>query len=272
MIPWSQENKKLLLIHYPQSGTRELIRLMPHRTKRQIRAYAHFLGLVSEPHKRNMSALAEKPWTEAEDAYMRKTYPLTRKRTRPRTSKAAIAKTLKRSIFQISKRAAKLGLIRLGRKQPDWTDDEIEFLADHCGRSTAWLRAAMKRHGWPDRSETGIAKKRDRLGYAVNGNGRVYSAAELGRLMGTSGRMVGKWIKDGLLDAKPRSGAVDPNHGGVGDRWEIKPEAVKRFVFRHSAHFDLSAVHKDWFLSVLEPDNTVRPTLRQSACGVEGAP
>lgn len=272
MIPWSAEEKALLRLHYPQSGTKVLIALMPRRTKRQIRSYAHLIGLISEPHKRNMLAVSGPPWTAADDAYLRKTYPLTKKRTQPRVTKAAIAKALGRSVFQVTKRAAKLNLLRLGRKQPDWSDEEVEFLADHCGRSLQWLRAAMKRRGWPDRTETGIAKKRERLGYSVNGNGSVYSATELGRLMGASGRMVSKWIKDGLLDAKPRTDAVDPAKGGVGDRWEIKPEAVRRFVFRYSAHFDLAAVDKEWFLSMVEPDNAVRPMLRQSACGVEDAP
>lgn len=264
MKPWSDEDKALLREHYPETGTSTLRRLMPDRTIRQIRAMARWLGLSISPNKRNTSAKA--PWTEKDDLYLRKNYWRVRKKTDP-TTKLSIGRALGRTDWEITRRAAALGLVRQSKKQPDWTDEEIEYLAEHAGRSTEWLRLAMRRRGWPLRTVTAIITRRKMIGARVAGNGSVYSAGELARLMGTSSREVCSWIKRQMIDAKPRTASVDPNHGGVGDRWEIKPEAVKRFIFKHPAYIDLGAVDKDWFLSVLEPEKVPRPTLRQAKCG-----
>ena len=264
MKPWGEDDKALLIEHYPKTGTMALRDMMPERTIRQIRAMACFLGLIVDPKKRNTSA--KLAWTEKEDAYLRKNYWRIRKKTDP-TTKRAIGQALGRTEWEITRRASTLGLVRHAKKQPDWTDKEIEFLADNAGRSTDWVRMAMKRRGWPLRTETSIAKMRKRIGLTVVCNGSVYSAGELARLIGTNSKEICSWIKRGMLEAKPRTESIDPNHGGVGDRWEIKPEAVKRFIFKHPAYIDLGAVDKDWFLSVLEPEKVPRPTLRQAKCG-----
>lgn len=264
MKPWSDEDKALLREHYPKTGTMALRDMMPDRTIRQIRAMASLLGLFVDLKKRNSSTKAA--WTEKEDIYLRKNYWRVRKRTDP-TTKRTIAMALKRSEWEITRRASALGLLRHSKKQPHWTEEEIEFLAEHAGRSTDWVRMAMKRLGWPLRTETSIAKMRKRIGLTVVCNGSVYSAGELARLIGTSSKEICSWIKRGMLDAKPRTESIDPNHGGVGDRWEIKPESVKRFIFKHPAYIDFGAVDKDWFLSILEPEKAPRPTLRQAKCG-----
>lgn len=261
----SERDHELIALHYPRTGTRELVKLLPHMSRKAIRAAAGNRGIKYLPNRRNTLA---SEWPAEADAYLKKHYWKIRLRN-GRMTKAAIGRALGKSPYQVSRRAAELGLVRHGVKQPEWTDEQAEFLADHVGRSSEWIRAAMVRRGWPARSVSGIASKRKKMGITVNGNGSIYSASELARLLGASNRAVCAWIRDGLLKAKPRTAAIDSRHGGVGDRWEIRPHEARNFIFKHPAYIDLGAVDKYWFLSIMEPMHQPRPMLMQASCGVE---
>ena len=264
MTPWTVAEKALVSQHYRASGTRLLRHLLPGRRLYDIRQIANSMGLKYSLARRNGRA---KQWTDAEDALIRKHYHRIRKRSDPMTINQ-LARMVNASPLQARYRAVFLGLLRQNPKQPDWTEAEDEFLAQNAGRSIDWLKAAMRRRGWPRRSEAGIATRRKRLGCSVVGNGSVYSANEFGRLIGTSSRTVTYWIKKGMLKATPRTDSIDQNHGGVGDRWEITNGAARNFIFKHTAYIDLGAVDKYWFIGLMEPIHN-RPILMQSSSGLD---
>lgn len=249
MTPWTEEEKDLIRQHYPRTGTRDLKTLLPHRQPNGIRNMASKLGCQFAPRKRNRLA---KDFTPEQDALIRRHYPGIRMRTNPMTVET-LAKKVGATTYQIRHQALRLGLIAMRKKQPDWTTEEDNFLEEHVHRSVRWIREALLRMGYR-RTESGISNRRKRLDLRIVGNGSAYSANELGRMIGKSSRVVVKWIANGLLAAKPRTASVDPIHGGVGDRWEIKPKAVREFIRKYPAHFDLGAVDKYWFLSVVFDD------------------
>lgn len=264
MKPWSDEEKELIKLHYRETGTRILRVLLPDRSLSDIRQTANALGLTYVLSRRNKKAV---DWTPKEDAIIRAKYPLIRMRKNPMTL-AKLAELLGKTPLQVRYRAMRLGLTRANPKQLDWTEDEKEFVAEHVHRSVAWIRDALRRKGYPRRSESSIATMRCRINCSVVGNGVTYSANELGYLMGKDSRQVTLWIKQGLLKARPRTDSIDPLHGGVGDRWEIKPADVRTFIFKHPAYLDLPLVDKNWFLTIMEDQRLPRPRYVQESCGV----
>jgi hypothetical protein len=267
MKPWTDDEKKLIRLHYRETGTRVLRTLLPDRTPSGIRLIANSMELTYAKARHNKKAVA---WTPKEDAIIRSKFPLIRMRGDSMTLEK-LAEMLGKTPLQTRYRAMNLGLTRMVPKQPDWTDDEKEFVAEHVYRSVAWIREALRRKGYPRRSESSIATMRCRINCAVVGNGVVYSACELGYLMGKDSRQVTLWIKQGLLKAKPRTDSIDPRHGGVGDRWEIKPADVRTFIFKHPAYLDLPMVDKNWFLTIMEDQYIPRPRYVQENCGVPEA-
>ncbi|MGB4945893.1 MAG: helix-turn-helix domain-containing protein [Candidatus Competibacter denitrificans] len=259
---WSDQEKSLIREHYPATGTAILASLLPHRDQRTLQAMARALGCFHALKKRNHSALV---WTPDMDLVMRQIYPLIRKRTSGVTPDT-LAKRLGVTPSQVRYRAICLGLTQQKKKDPPWTEDEIEFLASRAHLSVSQLGALMRKKGW-NRTQTAITNKRCRLGYQVVGTGNAYSANELARLLGKKAPTVAQWINRGWLRATPRTESIDPLHGGVGDRWLIKPQAVRDFVFTHSAYIDLGLVDKDWFLALIEGTKPTRKVLLQETCG-----
>lgn len=267
MKPWTEEDRQLIRLHYAETGTKVLRQLMPDRPLGGIRLIANAMGITCVKARRNKKAV---DWTPKEDATIRGKFPLIRMRSHPMTL-AKLAELLGKTPLQVRYRAMLLGLTRVNPKQRDWTEDEKEFVAEHAHRSIAWIRDALRRKGYPRRSESSIATMRCRINCSVVGNGVVYSACELGYLMGKDSRQVTLWIKQGLLKAKPRTDSIDPLHGGVGDRWEIKPADVRTFIFKYPAYLDLPLVDKNWFLTIIEDQHVPRPRYVQESCGVPEA-
>jgi hypothetical protein len=204
-------------------------------------------------------------WSPETDQILRQQYPLVRNPTKGMTLKA-LAKRVGATEAQVKYRALKLGLVRNIKRQPRWTEDEIEFIANHCHLSIMRLDVLMRKRGW-NRTKSAIAAKRKSLGYRITGSGNAYSATELGGLLGKPSRTVSNWIAKGWLRAEPRTESRDPHHQGVGDRWLITPQAVRDFIYAHRAAVDLALVDKDWFLSLMEDLKPARKVLIQDACG-----
>lgn len=264
MKPWSDEEKELIKLHYRETGTRILRTLLPSRKLGDIRQMANSLGLTYCLARKNGKATE---WNPKQDAIIREKYPLIRMRNDPMTLKK-LASMLGKTPLQTRYRAMKMGMLRANFKQPDWTEEEKEFVAENVHRSVAWIRESLRKKGYTLRSEASIATMRKRIQCSVVNNGNSYSACELGYLMGKDSRQVCLWIKHGLLKATPRTDAIDPFHGGVADRWLIKPKAVREFIFKYPAYVDLPLVDKHWFLTIMEDAKIQRPLHIQESCGI----
>lgn len=247
MTPWSEAEREIIRTHYPENGTRRIRELLPHRPLAGIRTMAASMNLVCSPQRRNKMA---KTWSPAEDALITKYYPRLRIRKDPMT-REKLAALIGVTSGQVEYRAMQLGMLRTRKKDPDWSEEEEELLLQHAHKSVDAIMRIFRAHGYR-RTRAAICVRRKRLGYQVAGNGVAYSATELARLLGTSSRSITQWISRGWLKARPRTAAVDPNTGGVGDRWLIYPQDVKKFIFEFRNHFRLADVDQHWFLSLVE--------------------
>ena len=144
---------------------------------------------------------------------------------------------------QVRRKALELGVVQSYKKEPDWSDEEIDILEQHYSKRTDNIRQILLRRGF-SRTETSISVKRKRLNLFVSEfDGENYTANSLAIVMGVDPKTITRWIELKYISAKKRPGS--------DDRWLIKHAAVKSFVVENAALVDLRKVDKFWFIELL---------------------
>lgn len=237
---------------YPTESTRTLAEAIG-ATPAQVRGKAHAMGLrksarIQGPQVgRNSSA---RDWTEAEDALIRRWWPVISARSEPGKSAEWLARQMvKVTVQQVRHRASVLGLRRMRTKEPPWSEAEIELLDQWLHLPLHSIRARLKRRGFR-RTESAIAVQRYRKCGGFSQATGAYSAHQLAQLLGVSSIPVNGWIKKGWLRATPRGDTVAA-HGGPGDRWLITPKAVKDFLFDNAALINPRGINFVWLMDLL---------------------
>lgn len=132
---WTKEEDALLRKSYPNKHISELLTILPGRSKKAIEMRCRTLGIKKgESYQRKSNN--PKAYTEKEDAYIRKFYPI--------RQASEIAKTLKRTENSIRLRAKVIGVKRgnwMWKPQEDeylrdnYTKMRIQAIADHLGKT-----------------------------------------------------------------------------------------------------------------------------------------
>lgn len=220
-------------------------------TPKQVRCKAFTMGLkkqyaIDALKYRNRKA---RDWTDAEDAEVRKWWPIIRCREQEGKNAEWLANKLGVSLVQVRTRAAALGLRTLRQKEHPWSENELELLDQNVHLTPREVRHRLARAGY-QRSEAAITVQRYRvLGGLANAT-TGYSAHQLADFLGISATPVIGWIKKGWLKATPRGDSV-ADHGGPGDRWNITPKAVRDFLFENAALINPRGINFVWLMDLL---------------------
>lgn len=262
MRPYSAHEIQIIKERYVTDGARKIAEEIG-RGVRNVRTKAWQLGIRKAVKCANSLAHC---WTDEEDARLRRDWPMIVSRRELGKNANWLAKQMHLSVEQIRSRAATLGLRKTKLKNPEWSEEEVELLHSLTHLSTESVVRRFKKAGF-DRSPGAIGVQRSRRNALVRDSSESYSAHGLAKLMGVSSPLVLKWINRGWLAAKPRTDAVDCNHGGIGDRWIIKPADVRELIYRHVSHIDITTCDKFWLVDLLYSEKTSRIADIQHSCG-----
>lgn len=217
-------------------------------TEEQLRYKACSMGVTKGSGARGRNGLAW-PWSEAEDALIRRWWPVVSSRAEPEKTADWLARQLGVSTAQVRHRVAVLGLCRLRVKEPPWTDDELELLDQCLHLPPPTIRARLRRRGFRRTEAAIVVQRYRRLGGLAQATGG-YSASQLADFLGVSVTPVAGWIKKGWLKATPRGETVAA-HGGPGDRWTITPRAIRQFLFENAALVNPRGINFVWLMDLL---------------------
>jgi hypothetical protein len=184
------------------------------------------------------------PWTQAEDALLRKIY------------RESNAKTLgplldehfgSRPKWSVQRRAQTIGAATVRQRHEPWTSEEDALLRDIAWMTPERIATVLRQKGFK-RSITaiGIRLKRYELRSAIDG----LSASGLADMLDVDSHLVVRWIQNGWLQSE-RAGTTGDNH----DRWHITTGAVRSFLRAHPEQYELSKIEragsKMWFLDLI---------------------
>lgn len=148
--------------------------------------------------------------------------------------------------WKITRYAIQVGLIAKQKKEPDWTEREIEILKRYAHLSPERIQIKLKMKGF-SRSVTGIVLKRKRMRFLKNLNGM--SATSLAECLGVDSHFILKAINAGRLKAEKRG--TDRKEIQGGDIWFIKEKNILNYVLTWLPEIDIRKVDKYWFVSLL---------------------
>ena len=159
-----------------------------------------------------------KPWTDAEDDLLRRSYD----GTWPSIERVALA--IDRTFTAVKNHAATLGLVKY-KKMPDWTPEEDAQLAEWLGQhSTAWITQHM-----PGRTKVAVQVRARRLRLSRRARDGWYTKREACELLGVDHKWVQSAIDRGELKARPHIEGSTPGPTGYAP-WHIDGPDLRRFV------------------------------------------
>lgn len=180
---------------------------------------------------------ARYPLTPEREAYLRAHY-----QPHVKGISARVAAVLRVPAWRVKRWAAELGLAVTGVRAPAWSAAEVAFLEEHVGaRTVGWI---AKRLG---RTVTAVSVKAKRLHIDRRGCREWYTADALAIAMGVDATTIGRWIRQGWLQATAY-GQVRPD--GRPAAFAITPLAVRRFLQQHPGAYTLAKVDQVWFLDL----------------------
>jgi hypothetical protein len=158
----------------------------------------------------------------------------------------ALAQRLGYPRWRISRWAILWGLIAKQKKEPDWSENEINLLRKNARFHPEVIQRKLKNHGF-FRSVTGIVLKRKRMRFPQNLDGM--SATSLAQCLGVDGHFVTKAIHDGRLKTTMRETRRTAIQGG--DSYFIKNREIRKYILTWLNEIDIRKVDKYWFVDLL---------------------
>lgn len=152
--------------------------------------------------------------------------------------------------WRISKRAVELGILPVQKKEPVWSNKELEILERSAHLTPAVIQKHLRKKGFP-RTQMGIKLKRKRMRFLKNLHG--HSARSVALCFGIDDHAVAGWIEKGWLKARKRGTERTKAQGG--DHWFIKNRWIRDFVIESVAVIDLRKVDKYWLVDLLSGGN-----------------
>ena len=153
-------------------------------------------------------------------------------------------------IYAVKRRAVELGVIRQRKREPEWSQAELDLLEQLSHMSPKNLSLQFRARGF-HRTPQACELKRKRLRLLANKDWHTQN--HLAELLGVDGHKVGRWIKAGWLKATPRGTDRTPQQGG--DQRLITRENARKFILAHPTEIDLAKVEcagtRMWFLDLI---------------------
>jgi DNA-binding transcriptional regulator YdaS (Cro superfamily) len=243
---WTSQEDRALRELWPVGGYEAVNQYLPKRTYAAIATRASTLRLRAPAHVRKRPQRYFT--TEHIDRVIREGYLAA---TGDKKGIARLAERVGRPRWWVSRRALELGLRQPTKKEPPWTDAELELLESLSHHTLEVIRRKMAVKGFR-RSTTAIAVKVKREGISLRESREIsgiYSATGLARLLGVDAKTVTRWIQVEQLPAARAGTARTAVQGG--DEWRIKAKDLRRWIGEHARLVDVRKVSRDWFIDLL---------------------
>jgi len=158
-------------------------------------------------------------WTDEERSIVIRDYDGTNKTSQK------IAANLGVTLFAVKGQAAKLGIQQ--QKSPDWTEKELEKLAELIHQYSI-TQVAKRLH----RSPNAVKIKATRLKLGLRTRDGWFTKREVSEICGVDHKKVQGWIDRDLLKASYHNG-VKPSKNGM-NMWHIKEADLRDFIINNS--------------------------------------
>lgn len=234
---WTTVEVAVLRAHYAEPGGPALCaQLLPHRGLHAVYAKAQALQLVAEQVSRTAGRRFAKlhPVTPEIDRMLTEGCA----GMRERGDLKRLALRVGRPKWWVSKRLADLGLARPRLKATPWTSAEVRILKEWASCRLQTIRRKLKAAGYT-RSDNAIGVQLKRL-KVDRTDPDVWTARDLGTLLGVDGKTVCDWVARRGLNAKRERGGP---HGVL----KITRRALRSWLRENSAYIDLRRVDQPWF-------------------------
>lgn len=158
----------------------------------------------------------------------------------------ALARSLGYPRWKITRYAIKQGWTAKSKKEPPWSEDELEILQKYAYLGAEGLQKKLKKAGYK-RTAAGIVLKRKRMEFSKYLDG--YSARGLARYLGVDDHFITRAIDAGRLKAKQRKTKRTKQQGG--DMYYIPEKSARQYIMEYLNEIDIRKVDKHWFVGVL---------------------
>lgn len=243
---WSPQEDQVLRTHWTVGGYEAVRDLLPRRSYSAIVTRASTLRVKAPAHVRRKPRKYRT--SEHIDRMIRDGYLAA---NGDRNEIRRLAERVGRPRWWVSRRALDLGLRQPTKKEPPWTDAELELLESLAHHAVDVIRRKMAAKGYR-RSAVAIAVKVKREGIGLRESRElagIYSATSLARLLGVDSKTITRWIEVEGLPATKAGTARSDIQGG--DEWRIKAKTLRTWIGDHAARIDLRKVHRDWFIDLM---------------------
>jgi hypothetical protein len=243
---WTAQEDQVLRTRWVVGGYAAVREYLPRRTYAAIVTRASTLRLRAPAHVRKRPQRYFT--TEHIDRAIRDGYLAA---TGDKAEIRRLAERVGRPRWWVSRRALELGLRQPTKREPPWTDAELELLESLAHHSVEVIRRKMAVKGFR-RSTTAIAVKVKREGISLRESREIsgiYSATGLARLLGVDAKTVTRWIQvEGLPATKA---GTDRTEAQGGDEYRIKARALRTWIGDNATRIDLRKVSRDWFIDLM---------------------
>lgn len=238
---WTPEEEAIVRACYPAGGTAACQVKLPGRSVPQIYKTAHRMGLRAPsqstlPRRRHVC-------TPELETKMRERWPT----LVARGSIAAFAEELGEPKWWLLKQAARLGLLRLQRKEPPWSRAEEELMAKVPLHDPGKAARIFREHGF-SRSATAIVIRAKRRGMSRRYR-ETLSGTAVSRILGLNNKTVTAWLVAGKLKGTRRGTQRLPQQGG--DAWSVQPADLRQYIIDNVAMLDIRKVDAVLFVDLL---------------------
>ena len=158
-------------------------------------------------------------WTDEERSIVTRDYDGTNKTSQ------RIADNLGVTLYAVKGQAAKLGIMQ--QKSPDWTEKELEKLAELIHQYS--ITQVAKRL---NRSANAVKIKATRLKLGLRSRDGWFTKREVSEICGVDHKKVQSWIDNRILKASYHNG-VRPQKNGMC-MWHIKEADLRDFIINNS--------------------------------------
>lgn len=243
---WTAREVSILKKTYPVAGIAGCLAALPGRSASSIYQKAGAYGLRRPTASGKIVDRQEWPTSDAIDEKIVRTY----QSTPTNGAIKALALSVNRPRWWVSKRARHLGLVTPRFKEAPWSEDEIAILERSAHLQPEVIARRLKKAGF-HRSDTAVVVKLKRLELDRTDPDR-FTQRELARAMGVDDSTINRWIERLGLKATKRRCGDRPD--GKRDLWSIHRRDIAAFIIENLAHVDIRKVDKFWFVDLLTHD------------------